>query len=73
MPSIDRPPGISVSPIADMDAHQTVVTPTRRLSHQTQRAWGRCFFLPLSSPLPRFTAGASAFFILSQSGERPER
>jgi hypothetical protein len=26
-----------------------------------------------SSSASRFTAGASAFFILSQSGERPER
>src|SRR5947208_15043460 len=29
--------------------------------------------LPQSSSSSRFTAGASAFFILSQSGERPER
>ena len=29
--------------------------------------------LPHSSSASRFTAGASAFFILSQSGERPER
>jgi len=29
--------------------------------------------LPQSSSASRFTAGASAFFILSQSGERPER
>jgi hypothetical protein len=29
--------------------------------------------LPHSSSSSRFTAGASAFFILSQSGERPER
>ena len=29
-------------------------------------------FLPHSSSSSRFTAGASAFFILSQSGERPE-
>jgi hypothetical protein len=28
--------------------------------------------LPQSSSASRFTAGASAFFILSQSGERPE-
>jgi hypothetical protein len=28
--------------------------------------------LPQSSSFSRFTAGASAFFILSQSGERPE-
>jgi hypothetical protein len=28
---------------------------------------------PHSSSASRFTAGASAFFILSQSGERPER
>jgi hypothetical protein len=30
-------------------------------------------FLPQSSSSSRFTAGAAAFFILSQSGERPER
>src|SRR5262249_60347045 len=29
--------------------------------------------LPHSSSSSRFSAGASAFFILSQSGERPER
>jgi hypothetical protein len=29
--------------------------------------------LAQSSSASRFTAGASAFFILSQSGERPER
>ena len=29
--------------------------------------------LPQSSSASRFTAGAFAFFILSQSGERPER
>jgi hypothetical protein len=28
---------------------------------------------PQSSSASRFTAGASEFFILSQSGERPER
>jgi hypothetical protein len=28
---------------------------------------------PQSSSASRFTAGASGFFILSQSGERPER
>jgi hypothetical protein len=33
----------------------------------------RHFCLPQSSSASRFTAGASAFFILSQSGERPER
>src|SRR6266487_3785264 len=33
----------------------------------------RHFFLPHSSSSSRFTAGASEFFILSQSGERPER
>jgi hypothetical protein len=33
----------------------------------------RQFSLPHSSSSSRFTAGASAFFILSQSGERPER
>src|SRR5262249_55301795 len=32
----------------------------------------RRFFLPHSSSSSRFTAGAVAFFILSQSGERPE-
>src|SRR5262245_54793048 len=30
-------------------------------------------FLPQSSSASRLTAGASGFFILSQSGERPER
>jgi hypothetical protein len=29
--------------------------------------------LPQSSSASRFTAGAAGFFILSQSGERPER
>jgi hypothetical protein len=29
--------------------------------------------LPHSSSASRFTAGAAGFFILSQSGERPER
>jgi hypothetical protein len=29
--------------------------------------------LPQSSSFSRFTAGASEFFILSQSGDRPER
>jgi hypothetical protein len=33
----------------------------------------RQFFLPHSSFASRFTAGASEFFILSQSGERPLR
>jgi len=33
----------------------------------------RHFCLPQSSSASRFTAGASAFFILSQSGARPER
>src|SRR5262249_31811455 len=33
----------------------------------------RHFFLPHSSSASRFTAGAFAFFILSQSGERRER
>jgi hypothetical protein len=33
----------------------------------------RHFFLPHSSSSSRFTAGASEFFILSQSGDRPER
>src|SRR5205823_13921729 len=31
------------------------------------------FLLPQFSSSSRFTAGASAFFILSQSGERPDR
>jgi hypothetical protein len=30
-------------------------------------------FCPILPPLHALTAGASAFFILSQSGERPER
>src|SRR5262249_16020300 len=34
---------------------------------------GHLCLLPQSSSASRFTAGASAFFILSQSGERPER
>jgi hypothetical protein len=33
----------------------------------------RHFFLPHSSSASRFNADASEFFILSQSGERPER
>jgi hypothetical protein len=33
----------------------------------------RRFLLPHSSSASRFTAGAAEFFILSQSGERPER
>jgi hypothetical protein len=33
----------------------------------------RHFYRPQSSSASRFTAGASEFFILSQSGERPER
>ena len=33
----------------------------------------RHFSLPQSSSASRFTAGAAGFFILSQSGERPER
>jgi hypothetical protein len=33
---------------------------------------GRCH-LPQSSSASRFTAGVSAFFILSQSAERPDR
>jgi hypothetical protein len=33
----------------------------------------RHFSLPQSSSASRFTAGATGFFILSQSGERPER
>src|SRR5262249_33541627 len=33
----------------------------------------RHFSLPQSSSASRFAAGASAFLILSQSGERPER
>src|SRR5215471_14690245 len=33
----------------------------------------RHFFLPQSSSASRFTAGASELFILSQSGERPDR
>jgi hypothetical protein len=37
------------------------------------RGGHRHFSLPQSSSTSRFTAGASGFFILSQSGERPER
>src|SRR5262249_13379807 len=33
----------------------------------------RRFLLPHSSSASRFTAGALAFFILSQSGDRPKR
>jgi hypothetical protein len=32
-----------------------------------------CHYRPQSSSASRFTAGASGFFDLSQSGERPER
>ena len=48
----------------------------RRLAPHKQLAVGfyrRHRSLPQSSSVSRFTAGASAFFILSQSGERPER
>jgi hypothetical protein len=45
----------------------------RAVDHHTVLAAHRRFFLPYSSSSSRFTAGASAFFILSQSGERPDR
>src|SRR5262245_47626124 len=45
----------------------------RAVNHDAVLAGHRHFFLPHSSSASRFTAGASAFFILSQSGERPER
>jgi hypothetical protein len=40
---------------------------------EEQRGHRRQRSLPQSSSASRFTAGASAFFILSQSGDRPER
>jgi hypothetical protein len=43
------------------------------MDHDPVFADYRHFFLPHSSSSSRFTAGASAFFILSQSRERPER
>src|SRR5262249_35056635 len=45
-----------------------------QVGHQTRenRASTSMFYLH-SSSASRFTAGAFAFFILSQSGERPER
>jgi len=36
-------------------------------------AWAAWVYRPQSSSASRLTAGASEFFILSQSGERPER
>jgi len=45
----------------------------RPVYHDPVLARHRRFFLPLSSSSLRFTACAFAFFILSQSGERPER
>jgi hypothetical protein len=44
-----------------------------RVDHDPVLAHYRHFFLPQSSSASRFTAGASEFFILSQSGERPDR
>jgi hypothetical protein len=41
--------------------------------HDAVLAVHRRFFLPHSSASSRFTAGAVGFFILSQSGEQPER
>jgi len=45
----------------------------RAVDHDMVLAAYRRFFLLHSSSSSRFTAGAAAFFILSQSGERPER
>ena len=45
----------------------------RPVDHDPVLAGHRHFFLLHSSSASRFTAGAFAFFILSQSGERPER
>jgi hypothetical protein len=45
----------------------------RAEDHDPVLARHRHFFLPQSSSASRFTAGAFGFFILSQSGERPER
>jgi hypothetical protein len=44
----------------------------RAVNHDPVLVGRRRFFLPHSSSSSRFTAGAE-FFILSQSGERPER
>src|SRR5262245_7904777 len=43
------------------------------VDHDPALARHRRFFLPHSSSSSRLTAGAAEFFILSQSGERPER
>src|SRR5262249_51401286 len=45
----------------------------RPVDHDPVLARHRHFFSPHSSSASRFTAGAFAFFILRQSGERPER
>jgi hypothetical protein len=45
----------------------------RAVDHDPVLVRNRRFFLPHSSYSSRFTAGATAFFILSQSGKRPER
>ena len=42
-----------------------------RSGHVFEHVWFP--YLPHSSSASRFTAGASGFFILSQSGERPLR
>jgi hypothetical protein len=43
------------------------------LGEKVARVLHRHLAFPQSSSASRFTAGASGFFILSQSGERPER
>jgi hypothetical protein len=43
----------------------------RAVNHNS--VFARHWRLPQSSSASRFTAGRAGFFILSQSGERPER
>jgi hypothetical protein len=63
----------SVSPFAMRNSTMYVPSFFRTVDHDPVFACYRRFLLPHSSSSARFTAGAFAFFILSQSGERPER
>jgi hypothetical protein len=59
---------------ADPAGDAKVVPPFRAVHDAViARRSHRRFFLPHSSSSSRFTAGAAEFFILGQSGERPER
>jgi hypothetical protein len=57
--------------------HRSLSTPPNRTTLAASDGSGHSAapraHLPQSSSTSRFTAGASEFFILSQSGERPER